>query len=351
MKLICMLAAVCLLGGISMISSPAHTQTRPATEAYSKAKADSANGALVSPSAPPSVTPRFASFEIAKSIPGNVKGSWRVDAKATEELLARMPRPPQADKLAQWFGLASGYLALHTYEFDGDRARVSAYRGTRVQEFRRLSEQERETTYALMDPGHSKTETLSVSMLQDGNIRIVPSASPEMAYLRWKPGQLTTETATADEVMAEMRTWVAAVQVIMKTLATADSPPNPPAKAQADPRPALEEAVRTGLIRKATAEDIKAFRAAYIQKKYAGKPLAVPSSENALSVTGVDVSRAYVVLQKFTYPPGMLNENSVVFFIPKGVPEPAGKYGHAAIYDFETLTVECTAARTGGVGC
>lgn len=118
-----------------------------------------------------------------------------------------------------------------------------------------------------------------------------------------------------------------------------------------DPQPALDKAMREGYIRKATAEDARAFRDAYIEKKYISKNLLVPVKENALSVTKVDISRAYVVLKTFTFPSGLVGEYRVVFFIPNGVPEPSGEIGESAFYDFGTLTVVCTVARTGGMSC
>ncbi len=117
------------------------------------------------------------------------------------------------------------------------------------------------------------------------------------------------------------------------------------------PQPSLERAIREGSIRRATAEDVIAFRDAYIANKYTSKNLPVPDTEDALSVTKVDTSKAYVVLKKFHYPSGMENEYRVVFFVPKGVPEPSGDIGHSAFYDFATLTVRCTMARTGEFSC
>ncbi len=118
-----------------------------------------------------------------------------------------------------------------------------------------------------------------------------------------------------------------------------------------DPQPAFDRAIQEGFIRKATAEDVRAFRDAYIENKYVNKNLPVPVTEDALSVTKVDISRAYVVLKKFTYPSGLVNEYRVAFFIPAGVPAPSGEIGHSVVYDFRTLTVGCTAARTGGISC
>lgn len=118
-----------------------------------------------------------------------------------------------------------------------------------------------------------------------------------------------------------------------------------------DPQPSLDRAIQAGSIRKATAEDIKAFRVAYLEKKYVRNSLPIPENETALSVTSVDVSRAYVVLKKFTYPSGLVNEYSVVFFVPIDVPNPSGELGHSAVYDFATLTVGCSLARTGSIRC
>ena len=320
---------------------------------------DSSAAGMPSPSQPPVNAPvlppvslRFGSFESATAMPSDIKGSWIVDAKATAELVEKLPRPAHADKLTQWFGMASGYMVLYTYEFDGNKAKASAYRGAKVLEFERVSDQDSGTTYALIDGAKSSTETLSVSMLKNGNIRIVPSGAPEMAYLRWKPGQLKPETATPDEVSEALRTWLASVQAIVETL---KPPPTAAAKSAvksaASSQTALDEAVRMGVLRKATVADVNAFRDAYVEKKYTSKNLPVPAKEDALSVTKVDVSRAYVVLKQFAYPSGMVNENRVVFFIPKGVSAPSGAMGHSASYDFETLTVSCTAARTGGIGC
>lgn len=300
---------------------------------------------ISTPTVPP-VSPRFGSFESATAMPSNVKGAWIIDAQATEELIAKIPRPLKADKLAQWFGMASGYLTFVTYEFEGNTAKATAFRGDKVLKFERLSDQDRETTYALINGTNSKAQTLSVSMLESGNIRIIPSGSPEMAYLRWKPGQLKTETP--DDIRATIRTWVTSAQAIVKTL-TVVAPA--PTKKVSESQLALDDAVRNGILRKATTADIKAFYAAYVEKKYTSKNLAVPIKEDALSVTSVDISRAYVVLKEFTYPSGMNRENSVVFFIPKGVPEPDGEIGHSAFYDFATLTVGCTLERKGRFDC
>lgn len=166
----------------------------------------------------PPVSPRFGSFETAAPMPSGVKGTWIIDAKATENLVEKLPRPQHADKLAQWFGLTAGYMPLFAYEFDGDAAKLSAFRGDWTLEFDRISNQETETVYAMKGTVGSKHQTMSVSMLKNGNIRIVPPDLPVMSYLRWKPGQLPKESASHDDFMAAARIWLTSVQAIIQTL-------------------------------------------------------------------------------------------------------------------------------------
>ena len=106
------------------------------------------------------------------------------------------------------------------------------------------------------------------------------------------------------------------------------------------PLVALDQAVRVGILRKATLEDVKAWRNAYFEKKYTSNNLTVPDNDDALGASKIELSRAYVVLKKFTFPPGLTGEVRTVFFIPKGSPKPSGEYGHSVIYDLETLTIE-----------
>jgi uncharacterized protein YecT (DUF1311 family) len=98
----------------------------------------------------------------------------------------------------------------------------------------------------------------------------------------------------------------------------------------------LEDAVKKGLLRKASKVDVDAWVNAVI----ASTPvLDVPS------IAGVgrskpqrpDLHNAYVVLKTFTYPAGLYGGNLATFFIPKGIPLPTGNPGHSIVYDFNRL--------------
>lgn len=157
---------------------------------------------------------RSAAFDSSSKL----DGTWIIDAAATEESLVSSPRPSNVDNLAQWFGLASGYMALVTYEIKGNTILASAYQGNKVLEYQRVSDQGTEIRYILKGGPDSQENMLSVSMLTDKNLKIIHSNSPEMGYLLWKRGQLRTGMTTPDEVMEASRIWLTSVQKIVNSL-------------------------------------------------------------------------------------------------------------------------------------
>ena len=98
----------------------------------------------------------------------------------------------------------------------------------------------------------------------------------------------------------------------------------------------LEDAVRKGLLRLATAQDAAAWAAARRDPQQAGPLPAAPA--------GPPLFRTYVVLKPFVYPSGLFGGDSARFYVPPGVPLPTGERGHCTVYDFNTL--ECH-----GVSC
>lgn len=98
----------------------------------------------------------------------------------------------------------------------------------------------------------------------------------------------------------------------------------------------LEDAVRKGLLRRATVADADAWADAVMQNSpqrdippVAGRGIPKPPRP--------PLHNAYVVLKAFTYPSGLYGGNLAIFLIPKGVPRPDGNPGHSAVYDFNTL--------------
>ncbi len=266
-----------------------------------------------------------------------LRGTWIVDPKATERLVLSATPPPNAYKLAEWFGLAGGYWALFTYEFDGDVAVMNAYRGSKKLEFQLLSHQGEEIKYALKGDASSTARTLSVFFAGDGNLKIVPSESPESNYVLWKRGTVNTERTTPDDIMAVSKTWLASIQNIVKYLKETPEKTSerPVSNQKEDPRPALEEAVRSGAIRRATPADAQGWLDADTEK-YKRKKLPPPNHSHESSILSGEIAKAsaYVVLAEFTYPPGLVGANRAIFLVPRNVPEPKGNYGDSKIYRF-----------------
>jgi hypothetical protein len=101
----------------------------------------------------------------------------------------------------------------------------------------------------------------------------------------------------------------------------------------------LEDAVRKGLLRKATEKDADLWVELIIQNS-AQQDIPPIANTALLKPPTPRIDNAYVVLKAFTYPAGLYGGRSATFMIPKGVPRPIGNPGHSAIYDFNTLKCE-----------
>ncbi len=102
-------------------------------------------------------------------------------------------------------------------------------------------------------------------------------------------------------------------------------------------RAGLKDAVRKGLLRKATDADADAWVNAEIANapktdpRIAGQARAMPRRPG--------IHNTYVVLKPFTFPAG-LDSDPAAFFIPKGVPLPQGNPGPLRVLDFNKFKIE-----------
>lgn len=106
----------------------------------------------------------------------------------------------------------------------------------------------------------------------------------------------------------------------------------------------IEDAVRKGLLRKATAADAEAWSEAVLQNT-PNRDLPPVAGQGVPRPPKPSLFNAYVVLKPFTYPSGLYGGNSATFLIPKGMPKPEGNSGHSSVYDFNTLN--CKGALCG----
>jgi len=104
-------------------------------------------------------------------------------------------------------------------------------------------------------------------------------------------------------------------------------------------RAGLEDAVRKGILRVATAADAEAWANAVAQN---APETDVPpiAGQGRPRLSKPYLHNAYVVLKSFVFPAGLYGANSATFFVLKGVPKPEGKPGHSSVYDFNSLTCQ-----------
>ncbi len=107
----------------------------------------------------------------------------------------------------------------------------------------------------------------------------------------------------------------------------------------------VEDAVRKGLLRRATAADADAWADAVLQNS-PQRDIPPVAGQGVPKPPKPPMYNTYVVLKPFTYPAGLYGGNSVTFLIPKGVPKPDGNPGHSGVYDFNTLSCQAP----GGCG-
>lgn len=91
---------------------------------------------------------------------------------------------------------------------------------------------------------------------------------------------------------------------------------------------AIDSAVARGLLRPATPADADAW--VVLGRANTPKPA---------------LYKAYVVLAPFSYPSGLVGEDSVSFFVLRGGPRPSGNPGQSIVYDFNSMT--CSGPRCG----
>lgn len=91
---------------------------------------------------------------------------------------------------------------------------------------------------------------------------------------------------------------------------------------------AIDNAVARGLLRPATPADADAW--IVLGRANTPKPR---------------LYRAYVVLAPFSYPGGLVGEESVTFFVLRGGPRPSGNPGESTVYDFNSMT--CSGPKCG----
>lgn len=152
----------------------------------------------------------FSSCAKADS-PMNITGTWMIDGKATEEFVCTSPPPLGISEFGYWLFRLSGYLALTAIEFAEDTAIVRAYRADNPPVFTRRKGADNEFVHA-MNAASSSHTTLKVVFIGEKHIRVAWSDSPNMAFLVWKRGKVSSNINSVDDMLTFSREFLAAVE-------------------------------------------------------------------------------------------------------------------------------------------
>jgi hypothetical protein len=117
----------------------------------------------------------------------------------------------------------------------------------------------------------------------------------------------------------------------------------------------LDEAVKKGLLRALTDEDIRMVQQHYIDNAPTGPsglkgdipPIAGarPDAPSPDLAPRLDKRRAYVVLKPMVFPAGLYGGNSATFVVPAGTPAPTGNPGHSTVHDLNKPSSTCQGPR------
>ncbi|HUW46672.1 MAG TPA: hypothetical protein VMW50_12860 [Dehalococcoidia bacterium] len=144
-------------------------------------------------------------------MPENLKGTWVIDAKKTEDLLKKVSPPP---KDAGFMAGIIGFWFQVLLEFDDEGLTVSAYTGARSMRYRFVSSQIEKAEYVLESPQNTGNDTLTVTSLGEKSINIKSSKSPYMDLCAWKHTNPLDPKAKVESARLAIETWKATMQSI-----------------------------------------------------------------------------------------------------------------------------------------
>ena len=100
-------------------------------------------------------------------------------------------------------------------------------------------------------------------------------------------------------------------------------PPTPASGAEG-----IDQLLRQGRLRRATARDVQAWLVATGNTERSSRYLNMDSASG-----GYYVYRTYVVVREMTFPPRLGGANAVTFIVPRNVPRPFGDPGHSTVLE------------------
>lgn len=131
-------------------------------------------------------------------MPEELKGSWTLDASATEENLKTSPQWTAED--AKYLPTIMKRMSQFVFEFEED-AIVSSRRG-KQQILPVVLKENSGEMYVFEGTIRDERVTVTVSFVDDRTINIRSSATDDMDYYLWKRGRLTDKAGADDTSLA-----------------------------------------------------------------------------------------------------------------------------------------------------
>ena len=129
-------------------------------------------------------------------MPEALKGTWAVDAKATEAFLKKFP-PANAER---WLPKVTSDMFQRIYDFDNGVITASTYLGDKKSIYRPLSQQSDNKKYISEEGG--RDDVLIVTIVNESNIVISSSRNQFIGGFFWKRAKLNPDAREQDGKLA-----------------------------------------------------------------------------------------------------------------------------------------------------
>lgn len=162
-------------------------------------------------------------FKVSAENGGGLNGTWVVDAMATETFILEMAPRSDAAEIARAFIAAGPYLAGMQLVVEDEVATISTYGDTnnRGKKFKLLSQSQADRKYIATEAKDLSKEGLTVTVLNNENIRVHSQNDPLGPFVSWKrvPPQTQQTRGALDMHQAA---WLVSLQKIKELLFAQD---------------------------------------------------------------------------------------------------------------------------------
>ena len=158
---------------------------------------------------------------VTNALAETLNGTWIFDAKATEDFVLKTTKYRGADHVAEVFGLAGHYQCIFIYEFNGDIVKVRPIgndQPEKAEALQLISRKGNQIKYVVKESiaknNRSKPGIVTVTVLNDKNIVIAYSNSPEIDFLLWKRMTLNLKQMTNTDFETLVGSWMESLKKV-----------------------------------------------------------------------------------------------------------------------------------------